>query len=339
MVFQPEPEGDFEGFEDDDDTYVDFDGRPQYVLPEIGDGGGEFEGFLRRSDGEGSSAPRTLPRALLNSIRALFNRTAEVIEESGVRETLAETVSGGVGQVAPIAPQGAFQNPRVKLRRSQSFGGPFPVSQREYRAFRRGLPRPPTARPFDATKDAIARSERAKREREQQNERSKLGWMVENESAHAHASHVPSGFPDVYVNGEDVTTTIDPISNSLWITDTSHAKRHMQSVARGKLKDHKGVMDTLHLLSREHASKLDTLFVPNSFDLDEALKFTPKCVGNPDQGEMRVGRGPDAGQLPTISKMIWKGALSDKPDYLCEQEMWRSRDVNSRFFDCRGHCR
>ena len=32
-----------------------------------------------------------------------------------------------------------------------------------------------------------------------------------------HARDTPRGYPDVYVNGEDVTVTIDPLKNAQWI--------------------------------------------------------------------------------------------------------------------------
>jgi len=153
-----------------------------------------------------------------------------------------------------------------------------------------------------------------------------------------HASSIPSGFPDVYVNGEDLTITVDPVKNSMWVRDdASGHHRHAYSVARGALKDHRGVMMVQHLLG-DHPGG-DTTFVPTTQHLDDSLKFSARCVMNSTRGDVHVGRMPRKGELPSISQMQYDGALLDKPDWLIEAEMYDALKRPERFFDCSGVCR
>ena len=84
-----------------------------------------------------------------------------------------------------------------------------------------------------------------------------------------HAKDTPRGYPDVYVNGDDVdavTVTIDPLKNAQWILP-HNALRHSYSVHRGALKDHASVMRVKHLLD-EHTAPPESYEVPTS-DIDK----------------------------------------------------------------------
>lgn len=154
---------------------------------------------------------------------------------------------------------------------------------------------------------------------------------------HATWSDKQVGFPDVYVNGEDVTVTVDPVKNSMWIVD--EAERHNQSTRRGALKDHAGVMAVQHLLDKH--TREDVYFCPRSVHLNGLNKWTPRCIANSSRGGNpgNTGNDTERGKLPIISKLIWENRLADKPDWLTEAEMWASRDRDRRMFDCRGPCR
>ena len=167
------------------------------------------------------------------------------------------------------------------------------------------------------------------------------------------------GYPDVYVNGEDVTVTIDPIKNSVWIRDDAHAERHDASNHRGGLKDHKGVMRTLRFISDS-----ENIVPPHrnydqrdmKMELDKALKFSTECVKNSTRGARgapgaiaREGTLPQisalnynsvAGDGPTLDDMGWKPNGRDwEPKGLYHEGTAPFvRDVN-RAFDCEGNCR
>ena len=177
--------------------------------------------------------------------------------------------------------------------------------------------------------------------------------QIEEERQHSHAKQIPTGFPDVYVNGEDVTVTVDPVGNSAWIRDDA-TDRHAETLSRGALKDHKGVVRVAHLIDDTHLIGPPSNFVPTSTHLDKLDKFTPHCVSNSTRGyvaadkikgyrhpaaDPRVGKGPNAWKLPVLEAMKWRGQLQDVPDWLTEAMMWDSRDRDARFFDCRGTCR
>lgn len=165
--------------------------------------------------------------------------------------------------------------------------------------------------------------------------------LVEEDNR-THAAATPSGIPDVYVNGEDVTVTVDPVGNSAWIRDDG--QRHAHTVARGALKDHRGVIVAQGIIDK-HAQP-PTNFVPTSDHLAQSMKLSARLVANSTRGEAAglgyVGQDfTDAhpGTLPVISKMNFDGVIADKPDWVCETEMWRSRDRRNRAFDCGGVCR
>lgn len=158
---------------------------------------------------------------------------------------------------------------------------------------------------------------------------------MEEEDNRTQASSIPSGFPDVYVNGEDVTVTVDPTHNAMWVRDDVVGARHARTVARGALIDHEGVMRVQHLIDRIGVPR-DT-FIPTSVHLDNSDKYTTHCVANSTRGA-RIGHHDDFGKLPIISTLIWEDKLADKPDWLVEREMWVEGHYN-RIFDCRGMCR
>ncbi len=154
--------------------------------------------------------------------------------------------------------------------------------------------------------------------------------------AHLHASDTPRGYPDVYVNGEDVTVTIDPLKNAQWNLP-HNSERHSFSIHRGALKDHKAVMDTIPLAT--HAGLPAVNFTPHSKQIDAMNKYTPRCADNSTRGPGR--HGPNWGKLPVISQGLYQNAFGDTPDWMVE------RDVNlmsthfdrRRFFDYGGGAR
>jgi len=100
------------------------------------------------------------------------------------------------------------------------------------------------------------------------------------------ASDTPKGFPDVYVNGEDVTVTIDPMKNQHWIRDGSH--RHDVSRMRGAIKDHAGVVRAQKIADKGQYRwfELPQTFVPSSKEIDAMPKLTPRCVANSSRGSV-----------------------------------------------------
>lgn len=149
------------------------------------------------------------------------------------------------------------------------------------------------------------------------------------------ASDTPKGFPDVYVNGEDVTVTIDPVRNTHWIRDGSH--RHDVSRERGAIKDHAAVIRARKAI--DDVSAPPTTFVPTSAEIDAMPKLTPRCVANSTRG--RVGSEQTRGTLPVYSQLIYQNRLRDTPDYEVEREVWLANTHldRNRAFDCNGPCR
>ena len=153
------------------------------------------------------------------------------------------------------------------------------------------------------------------------------------------ASDTPKGFPDVYVNGEDVTVTIDPMKNQHWIRDGSH--RHDVSQMRGAIKDHAGVVRAQKIADKGQYRwfELPQTFVPSSKEIDAMPKLTPRCVANSSRGS--VGTEQTRGTLPGISQMIYKNMLADTPDWMVENQTWLANTHldRNRAFDCTGPCR
>ena len=154
----------------------------------------------------------------------------------------------------------------------------------------------------------------------------------EQERIASQAMEVPPpgkrGYPDVYVNGEDITVTVDPMKNEAWIRD-DQPWRYPASRHRGAIKDHEGVEAVKHLLDNHPPPK--TTFIPTSHMLDEAPKFSEFCVSNSTRGH--VCRESD-GTLPVHHKLIWSGLL-DGP---MPGVILYDRRPN-RAFDCEGMCR
>lgn len=160
---------------------------------------------------------------------------------------------------------------------------------------------------------------------------------LDEDRERSHAKEVPDHppYPDVYVNGEDVTVTVDPPGNNQWIRDDGHGHRHVATQHRGALKDHAGVMHTMRLLDRHAAPPVN--FVPTPRMLDDSLKFSARCVANSTHGNPALGRQKNAGKLPVISALHYANRLADKPDWLVEWEQYAP--TRNRAFDCDGWCR
>lgn len=156
-----------------------------------------------------------------------------------------------------------------------------------------------------------------------------------------HADDTPGDIPDVYVNGEDLTVTVDPIKNLQWVLP-HNAERHSFTAKRGALKDHKGVLDTQRLLDDRVRYGGDHFgyeaadnFVPTTGMLDGLPKFSPKCVANSTRGP---GMNMNRGELPAITDAIYKNQLRDVPDWFITEElrMANTHLDRTRFFDIGG---
>jgi hypothetical protein len=82
------------------------------------------------------------------------------------------------------------------------------------------------------------------------------GEQWEKERQEAHAAERTKTYPDVYVNGEDVTVTVDPYGKrgrhaTFEMRDDTMFWRHKAAEHRGALKDHRVVMNTLASLDKE----------------------------------------------------------------------------------------
>lgn len=146
-----------------------------------------------------------------------------------------------------------------------------------------------------------------------------------------HAATTPRGYPDVYVNGEDVTVTIDPIKNAQWLLP-HNSERHSFTVHRGALKDHASVMRVVGALDKHEPQPVN--FMPTKRLIDPLHKFTPRCTHNSSRG--RAQHGKDWGKLPVISQGIYQNRFSDKPDWMIEAEViaMNTHADRTRFFDC-----
>ena len=157
-----------------------------------------------------------------------------------------------------------------------------------------------------------------------------------------HASDTPRGYPDVYVNGEDVTVTIDPMKNAQWNLASHKEPRHSFTVHRGALKDHAGVMSTVELLNNCHQNPScngppPVNFVPTTAMLDKSDKFTPRCSHNSSRGY--AAHGALWGKLPAISQALYSNTLRDVPDWLVEMRVnyENTHGDRRRNFDCGGY--
>jgi hypothetical protein len=156
------------------------------------------------------------------------------------------------------------------------------------------------------------------------------------EVPHAHEVPERPEYPDVYVNGEVGTVTIDPIKNSAWILNADD--RHPHSVHRGALKDHAAVMRTLSLLKQVPPPEHNVM--PTTAEINKLQLFTPHCVANSTRGNMRIGRTGRVGELPTITKLLYENKLPDPLDWQIDaQVQLERRSVLNRAFDCSGPCR
>lgn len=172
------------------------------------------------------------------------------------------------------------------------------------------------------------------------------GAQWEKERQDAHAAERTKTYPDVYVNGEDVTVTVDPYGKrgrhaTFEMRDDTMFWRHKAAEHRGALKDHRVVMDTLASLDKDEcyvtdangacvvgrrATPLET-FIPTSAMIDKMDKLTPRCVANSTWGYAKMGSSRGAGvlyagqrgnkvkvarwgKLPEISARMYKGTLN-----------------------------
>ena len=131
-----------------------------------------------------------------------------------------------------------------------------------------------------------------------------LDW----ERQHSHATVVPENpeYPDVYVNGEDLTVTVDPYKNAHWIRDSTW--RSAASIHRGALKDHQGVLRAQAAINKPYLRSDLNLppetFIPTTSMFDNLPKFTTKCNGNSTRGEAKYER---PGELPAIEQLKYWG--------------------------------
>lgn len=204
---------------------------------------------------------------------------------------------------------------------------------------------------------------------------SEFSAQWDRERREAQAAERTKLYPDVYVNGEDVTVTVDPMKNERWMRDDSSWWRHHSSQHRGALKDHRAVMDTARSLDRQECvssrggvcivgqSMPATTFIPTSRMIDAMDKLSPMCVANSTRGYSRLRSNADGagvlydgadgqpfeherwGKLPVISEQIYKNALPEQ--YCVEPSLWVENApltynrADNRAFDCGewGVCR
>ena len=163
-------------------------------------------------------------------------------------------------------------------------------------------------------------------------------WQVaeaERKSSQA-ASLPPPGkreYPDVYVNGEDVTVTVDPLKNAAWIRDDGTSWRYPQSRHRGALKDHAGVVAAVEALRAPRLEERN--FEPTVAMINPMLKWSARCIANSTRGR---SVGAKDGKLPVHSKMIYDGTLRGKLDYVVDRDFWfeNTHGDRRRTFDCGG---
>ncbi len=150
---------------------------------------------------------------------------------------------------------------------------------------------------------------------------------------HLHSKDTPRGYPDVYVNGEDVTVTVDPLKNAQWMLP-HNSERHSFTIHRGALKDHAAVTETVRLINGQIEGPIPCNFECVSRMLDRAHKFTPRCTHNSSRG--RANHGDNWGRLPVISQSIYSNLLRDIPDWLIEDQLRiaNTHADRTRFFDC-----
>ena len=148
-----------------------------------------------------------------------------------------------------------------------------------------------------------------------------------NEMMATHAPHQAGAYPDVYVNDEDVTVTVDPVGNAHWIRDDT--MRHAASVHRGALKNHAGVMHALDVIKHQGDSR--ETFIPTSSMLDRLPKLS-SC-------RTRCALEVRDGTLPVIHERVWKNTLPNNPYILDDLRLENGHLSRNRAFDCSGWCR
>lgn len=158
----------------------------------------------------------------------------------------------------------------------------------------------------------------------------------------SHAASVPKtreeqGYPNVYVNGEDLTVTVNPVNKAhTWIRDDSYAFRHPAHMERKAQIDHVAHVTTAALLDR-HPGPPET-FVPTTQMIDARPKLTGRCVMNSTRGYVKRTA---ATSLPIHSKLIYENRLRDKPSWMVERDLYMENThlSRNRAFDCDGYCR
>ena len=173
-----------------------------------------------------------------------------------------------------------------------------------------------------------------------------INW--DKERMESQAAERSKLYPDVYVNGEDVTVTVDPYGKrgrhaTYEMSDDTQFWRHKAAEHRGALKDHRAVVDTIAKLDAPKNPGMT--FIPTTNQIDKLPKFSPLCVANSTHGKAQdrpfeiqtlpkqVGyrrMGSSSGQgvlysdlrgelselekfgdLPPITQMIYNNALPD----------------------------
>jgi len=145
------------------------------------------------------------------------------------------------------------------------------------------------------------------------------GEQWEKERQETHAAERAKLYPDVYVNGEDVTVTIDPYGkrgrhSTFEMRDDTMFWRHKAAEHRGALKDHRVVMDVMKSLDEEGCyvrSEANSAWFEGSIDKREGRvgpddpQGRPQTMNRGGGGVCITGRSkhPPENFTPT-SKMI-----------------------------------
>jgi len=170
---------------------------------------------------------------------------------------------------------------------------------------------------------------------------------LEEEANYVNAKGIPDGFPDVYVNGEEGTVTVDPPGFSQWVRDDVYGHRHAITMSRGALLKHEAVESLAGNIDRDNYEPPPVNFIPTSAHLDALPKFSGKSLSNSTRGVhknpvenlrkpwQRGKYGMFATELPIFTKFIYEGRFRDVPDWAIELDQYYAPD-RSRFFDCGG---
>lgn len=139
----------------------------------------------------------------------------------------------------------------------------------------------------------------------------------------------------VYLPSDDVTITVDPIRDDLWIYD-GHERKFDMSRQKGWEYDLNSIRMGLDW-DKAHNSTPIELYMPSTRHLDSLKKFN-EPQGSRCRGWNGQERDPARwGLLPAITQMLYDGKLPNKSAGDIEAEMREAeRRLAGRVFDRSG---